>query len=135
MPARQSHTVTSSQLATVHARYYSDKRRTAEFVRTPFYPFESGAFSEFAELPTPQAATEYINAPPGAVWFVTLLAYPSDDNPFGGFFLDGARIYAAGLDAQRSTGCGDHWRRRPRPEPKASRLSTARPAAPRASSP
>lgn len=96
VPARQSHTVTSSQLATVHARYYGDKRRTAEFVRTPFYSFEAGAFSEFAALPTPSAVTQYINAPPGAVWFDTLLAYSSNENPFGGIFFDGARIYAAG---------------------------------------
>jgi hypothetical protein len=96
VPARQGHTVTSGQLATVHARYYSEKRRTAEFVRTPYYPFQDGIFSEFAALPTPEARTEYINAPPSAVWLDQLLAYPSDDNPFGGFFLDGPRIYQAG---------------------------------------
>ena len=96
VPVRQSHPVSTSQLATVNARYYSDPPRQAQFVRSPFYPFQFGVSSSFTPLATPTRRTEYVYSPPAAVWLASYLAYPTDDNPFGGSVSDGFRSYSPG---------------------------------------
>ena len=94
--ADQTHTVATFQLATVHATYYNDKRRQSLFARSPLYPFQFLVFSLLAPLNTPLARTEYIYSPPSAVWFDSLSADPTNDNPFAGSISDDPRFYPAG---------------------------------------
>jgi hypothetical protein len=94
----QSHNVAAFELATVRARYYTDRRRGASsmFARTPFYPFQFIVFSMFAPLRTPLARTEDIYAPASPVWQDQFVAAMTRRNLFGGFIADGYRTYSPG---------------------------------------
>jgi hypothetical protein len=94
----QAHNVAAFELATIHARYYTDRRRGAMsmFARTPLYPFQFVVFSIFAPLRTPLARTEYVYAPASPVWQDQFVAAMTRRNPFAGFMADGLRTYSPG---------------------------------------
>lgn len=97
VPADQRHIVTSSDVAQVNSRYYTDQQaRLAYFGRGPFLPFQFFSMTELLPLQTPTARTEYINDPGGALWSATLFAAPTDFDPFQGLVVDGARSYVPG---------------------------------------
>jgi hypothetical protein len=97
VPGNQTHTLTSAQLATVRARYYTDGRsRLAYFGRAAFYPFQFGYGGGLYPIATPVARTEYIYGDPTARFAAALIAAPTDDDPFQGFVFDGDRAYQSG---------------------------------------
>lgn len=96
VPADQANSVQGFQLATIASRYYNDRHRESEFVRTPLYPFQFVVFSSFLPLPTPVARTEYVYGDPTAIWTASLLADPTGSNPFGGEVDDDFRVYPQG---------------------------------------
>lgn len=97
----QSHTVAPFQLATVHARYYSDRRRQPHsmFMRMAIYPFQFIGFGTYTNLTTPVVRTEYIYGDASAIWYDEFVAKSTWRVPFGGDMTDGARRYLPG--AQR----------------------------------
>jgi hypothetical protein len=94
----QAHNVAAFELATVHARYYTDRRRGAMsmFARTPLYPFQFVVFSLFEPLRSPLDRTEYVYAPASPVWQDQFVATTTRRNPFAGFMADGLRVYSPG---------------------------------------
>lgn len=98
VPADQANSVQPFQLATIDSRYYNDRARESEFVRTPIYPFQFAVFSLFLPLATPVARTEYVYGGSSAIWTASLIAAPTDTNPFGGFVDDDFRIYPQGAE-------------------------------------
>jgi hypothetical protein len=96
IPADQAKTVQPFQLATIASRYYGDRDRESQFVRTPIYPFQFGAFALFLPLHTPVARNEYVYGDPSAIWTAFLLAAPTWSNPFGGAVEDDFRVYPQG---------------------------------------
>ena len=94
VPANQTRTVTSAQLATVHARYYTDGRTRRAYVgRAGFYPFQFGAGGALFPLTTPAARTEYVYGDRTARFAAVLIAAPTAADPFQGFVFDGDRAY------------------------------------------
>lgn len=96
VPADEANSVQPFQLTTIAAKYYNDRPRASQFVRGALYPFQSFGFSMFLPLSTPVARTEYLYGGPSAIWTATLLADPTDRNPFGGLVDDDFRVYPQG---------------------------------------
>jgi len=97
VPTNQTHRVIDSQLARLNATYYDDGSDTApNFQRIPSYPSGDEPGYAIFSLASATRHTEYILGSPGAVWTDVLYASPTDDNPFGGAVVDGARRYLPG---------------------------------------
>lgn len=95
--ADQTHRITDAQTAVLDSRYYTDgPTRDSEFSRAPVYPFQFFVFSQYEPLSTPQHRIEYVVGGKGAVWADSLLADPTDDDPFAGEVDDGFRSDPAG---------------------------------------
>lgn len=97
IPADQSHTVATADLAQINADYYTDGGpRSALFGRTPFYPFDDFVFTELLPMPAPTARTEYLEAPASASWLDSYISHATDNDPFNGFVTDEPRVYPPG---------------------------------------
>jgi hypothetical protein len=108
VPADQTHTVTTQDLAQVQSRYYTDQQaRLAYFGRGAAFPFQFFVETELVALQTPTARSEYVNTPAGARWSATLFAAPSDNDPFEGAVEDEDRAYQPG------TSVAEDWLRGP----------------------
>jgi len=83
--------------AVVDARYYTDgPTRPALFTRGPSYSYPYFFFSEFLPATSPLHRIEYVSGPPGVGWYASLLANPTEDDPFDGDVEDGTRLLPAG---------------------------------------
>lgn len=97
VPADQRHVVTPSDVAEIDARYFTDAQtRESDFGRGATLPFEVVGLTLLWPTPTPLVRTEYISGPPDAAWQATLVAAPSDRDPFQGSVLDALRAYRPG---------------------------------------
>ena len=97
VPANQTRMVAAAQLATVHARYYTDGHsREAYSGRSAFYPFQDGYGGALYPLESPITRTEYVYGDPTARFAAALIATPTEDDPFQGFVFDGDRAYPNG---------------------------------------
>lgn len=105
VPADQSHSVTSGQLATVNTRFFADTTTLlpGAFGRSAVFPFESVVFTTLATVGVPSARTDYLLAPSSAAWTGVYQSPAEGPDPFGGtFVLDGAHRYPAGSTSSGS---------------------------------
>jgi hypothetical protein len=86
--------VTSSELAAVATRYFSDVAAHPELeVRQSFFPWQFFAFSEFDSFNAPLDRTEYVLAAPDLTWTQQVVA---DADSFEGDTFDSYRVFSAG---------------------------------------
>ncbi len=93
--ADQSRAVASGQLATVHARYFSDGQpRAAQFGRAPL--LRGGYQIVLGALPTPSVRTEQVRSPAGTLWTSVLIG---DATTLTLGVTDGWRLYPPGAQS------------------------------------
>lgn len=91
----QHYTASSSQLANVHTRYYSDvSGRASGESRISFFPWQSFDLTGFDQFPAPLDRTEYVLARSDLLW--TQEVVDEVVGAFGGIFFDTERTFQPG---------------------------------------
>jgi len=97
IPANQTHTVSTAQVARVDSYYYSDgPRRRNGYLRTAYYPFGYQAFDFGLQMPSPLHRMEYVVGPRGVSWGSVLVANTTPDLVVGEAMIAGLRLLPAG---------------------------------------
>jgi hypothetical protein len=101
VPADQSRTVTSGDVAELDSAYYSDQQsRLYYFGRNAVFPFQFFIITDLLPLPAPDLRTEYVNQPAGATWEASVITGANEEDPFQGFVDDADRTYEPGSTQQ-----------------------------------
>jgi hypothetical protein len=107
IPRSLAETVTTSQLATIHASYHSPYPGRAEFEsRSATMPWQASMTFAASTLAAPLARTEYVLPVPGLLWFHDVVI---DEQDFFGFTQDTVHPYQAGQNLS------DDWTSQPSP--------------------
>ncbi|MEV7046055.1 hypothetical protein [Amycolatopsis sp. NPDC051061] len=104
----QHYTVTTADLATIDANYYSEVNSVGARQRAGRYPFEDDTVRTSHQIVLPRSQTEYVSADPAILWYGGLGKYVSPKflSWFGG-------QYEAAHHYQPGTSLREDWNRFP----------------------
>jgi hypothetical protein len=112
IPVRQHYVVRAADLATVDSSYPAShtEQRSMDY-HTAFLPWQQFAFVTGVEFTTPTRRTEYYTARPDVTWNAIYVSDFSDEHPYLGMYVTGARTYEPGTtDATTWGGAAGHPR-------------------------